>query len=135
MSVKTADFESAALPSYAKLASESGDSRAAHWGVVFARFERTAQDGAVAAGTVDAEDFLDPDELAEAPAPAVDPDLLQYKEACDGCGVHLSWIDPCTICSHECTWCLECTDANGGVCPNCSGELSRRPKRTQPVKR
>ena len=86
---------------------------------------------------VDAEDFLDPDELAalDAPAPGMDPDLLQYKEACDGCGVHLSWIDACSICTHECTWCPECTELHGGVCPNCSGELRRRPRRTQPVKR
>lgn len=112
----------------------AGSCRPAHPGGLFARFERTAQDPQQPGPRVDAEDFLDPDELAEPPAPAVDPDTLQYKEACDGCGVHLSWIDPCTICSYECTWCMECTEANGSVCPNCSGELSRRPKRTQPVK-
>lgn len=89
---------------------------------------------------MDADEFLDSDELealARRPpaAGAIDPDSLAYKEACDGCAVHLSWIDPAFICTHECTWCVECHAGFGGVCPNCSGELVRRPKRTQPVKR
>ena len=111
--------------------------KAADRTMLFARFEprkRTPQVPRRLRPHVDSEDFLDPDELAPAPTPEIDPDALQYKEACQGCGVHLSWIDPCTICIHECTWCLECTEAHGGVCPNCSGELKRRPKRTQPVK-
>jgi hypothetical protein len=34
------------------------------------------------------------------------------------------------ICSFECTFCADCaTDTLGGVCPNCSGELVRRPVR------
>jgi len=34
------------------------------------------------------------------------------------------------ICSHECTFCGSCTQAMSGVCPNCGGELVRRPTRT-----
>lgn len=34
------------------------------------------------------------------------------------------------ICSHECTFCAECTDGPlQGVCPNCGGELLPRPRR------
>ncbi|MHB8420924.1 MAG: DUF1272 domain-containing protein [Myxococcales bacterium] len=34
------------------------------------------------------------------------------------------------ICSNECTWCAECTDrVLMNVCPNCGGELVRRPIR------
>ncbi len=83
----------------------------------------------------DAEDYLEPDELAPKQAPGLDPDSLQYKDACDGCTTHLSWIDACFICSHECTWCPDCAEGYGFVCPNCSGELMTRPRRTQPIRR
>ncbi len=34
------------------------------------------------------------------------------------------------ICSNECTWCADCADtALRNVCPNCGGELVRRPIR------
>lgn len=34
------------------------------------------------------------------------------------------------ICSFECTFCADCADARfAGVCPNCGGELVRRPVR------
>jgi hypothetical protein len=34
------------------------------------------------------------------------------------------------ICSFECTFCADCADARlGGRCPNCGGELLRRPVR------
>ena len=33
------------------------------------------------------------------------------------------------ICSHECTFCGDCATALEHVCPNCSGELVRRPRR------
>lgn len=65
----------------------------------------------------------------------MDSDSLQFKEECDGCGHHLSWIDTAYICSHECTWCTECAEGTGFVCPNCSGELRKRPRRTKPVGR
>ncbi|MXG88936.1 DUF1272 domain-containing protein [Nocardioides flavescens] len=45
-----------------------------------------------------------------------------------------SLLDPSSpdvlICSYECTWCRECaTSVLGGTCPNCGGELVRRPVR------
>lgn len=34
------------------------------------------------------------------------------------------------ICSFECTFCADCAATKlGGVCPNCGGELVRRPIR------
>jgi hypothetical protein len=34
------------------------------------------------------------------------------------------------ICSFECTFCSVCADEKlGGLCPNCGGELLRRPRR------
>jgi uncharacterized protein len=34
------------------------------------------------------------------------------------------------ICSNECTWCADCADNRlHNVCPNCGGELVRRPIR------
>lgn len=36
------------------------------------------------------------------------------------------------ICTFECTFCRDCTDhVLKGVCPNCKGELVRRPVRTE----
>jgi hypothetical protein len=34
------------------------------------------------------------------------------------------------ICTYECTFCADCAEGRlGGVCPNCGGELVRRPIR------
>lgn len=34
------------------------------------------------------------------------------------------------ICTFECTFCADCAEAKfGGICPNCLGELVRRPIR------
>ncbi|ASY70016.1 DUF1272 domain-containing protein [Sinorhizobium fredii] len=34
------------------------------------------------------------------------------------------------ICTFECTFCADCAEEKlGGICPNCSGELVRRPVR------
>ncbi len=34
------------------------------------------------------------------------------------------------ICTFECTFCADCADARfSGLCPNCGGELVRRPVR------
>ncbi len=36
------------------------------------------------------------------------------------------------ICTFECTFCRDCTDSVlSGTCPNCKGELVRRPVRTE----
>ncbi|MCA1613882.1 MAG: DUF1272 domain-containing protein, partial [Acidobacteria bacterium] len=35
------------------------------------------------------------------------------------------------VCSYECTFCAGCSRAAGNVCPNCGGELVRRPRRVK----
>ena len=36
-----------------------------------------------------------------------------------------------TVCTFECTFCADCARRRfGGLCPNCGGELVRRPRRT-----
>lgn len=34
------------------------------------------------------------------------------------------------ICTFECTFCADCAEARLGICPNCGGELVRRPVRS-----
>lgn len=58
---------------------------------------------------------------------------LVFKEACDACAKHISYVDLAYVCGQECTWCPECAEGYGMVCPNCSDELRKRPRRTKPV--
>ncbi|MGE6752804.1 DUF1272 domain-containing protein [Rossellomorea sp. NPDC071047] len=51
---------------------------------------------------------------------------LEMKMDCQACGRTLT--DDAYICVHECTFCEDCTAKNDSTCPNCSGELVRRPK-------
>ena len=55
---------------------------------------------------------------------------LEMKPACEKCASALEKDGEAYICSFECTFCAACSDAMAGVCPNCSGELLRRPRRT-----
>jgi len=55
---------------------------------------------------------------------------LDMKTNCERCGRALAGGDPAYICSFECTFCPECASAAHGTCPNCGGELLRRPRRT-----
>ncbi|MFZ0847584.1 MAG: DUF1272 domain-containing protein [Hyphomicrobiaceae bacterium] len=58
--------------------------------------------------------------------------MLQLKPNCECCDKDLPADAPdARICSFECTFCADCA-ANrlpGGRCPNCAGELVRRPVR------
>ena len=56
--------------------------------------------------------------------------MLEMREACERCGRELG-LDSAEamICSFECTFCAECSAAMSGRCPNCGGELVRRPTR------
>ncbi|MHC5024081.1 MAG: DUF1272 domain-containing protein [Planctomycetota bacterium] len=54
---------------------------------------------------------------------------LEMKPACERCGAELPADAEAYICSYECTFCSDCTSAMDHVCPNCSGELRRRPIR------
>jgi hypothetical protein len=54
---------------------------------------------------------------------------LEMRGACERCGATLEPNGPATICSYECTFCVECAEAMEQVCPNCGGELVARPRR------
>ena len=56
--------------------------------------------------------------------------MLEMRPDCEKCGTDLPAEDPgAFICSMECTFCAECADALDELCPNCGGELVRRPIR------
>jgi len=51
------------------------------------------------------------------------------REACERCRAPLEPDGDAAICSYECTFCAACAEAMAHVCPNCGGELVRRPRR------
>ncbi|MDQ3994715.1 MAG: DUF1272 domain-containing protein [Actinomycetota bacterium] len=53
---------------------------------------------------------------------------LELRTSCERCGRTLAATDEAHICVFECTFCAECTAAIDAVCPNCGGELARRPR-------
>jgi uncharacterized protein len=56
---------------------------------------------------------------------------LEMRGACEWCGVELAADGDAVICSYECTFCTGCAEELGRVCPNCGGELVRRPRRVE----
>jgi len=55
---------------------------------------------------------------------------LEMRESCEKCGKGLPHAsDDAFICSFECTFCSDCTAGMSHRCPNCGGELLRRPRR------
>lgn len=57
--------------------------------------------------------------------------MLELRPCCECCGTDLPPDSPAArICSFECTFCeVCCNDVLRSKCPNCSGELVRRPIR------
>jgi hypothetical protein len=57
--------------------------------------------------------------------------MLLLKPGCECCDVDLpADAENAMICSFECTFCRSCAEAVlKGRCPNCGGELVRRPIR------
>lgn len=57
--------------------------------------------------------------------------MLELRAHCECCGKDLPPDAPdARICSFECTYCDACVESRlGGACPNCGGELQRRPRR------
>lgn len=58
--------------------------------------------------------------------------MLKLKPNCECCDRDLPPESPdARICSFECTFCRECVETRlpGGRCPNCTGELVKRPVR------
>jgi hypothetical protein len=56
---------------------------------------------------------------------------LELRPNCECCNRDLAPDSPdAMMCTFECTFCTDCvTNILGGVCPNCNGELVRRPVR------
>jgi hypothetical protein len=54
---------------------------------------------------------------------------LEMRPNCEKCNVRLPHIAMAYICSHECTFCSNCSTHMHFTCPNCGGELARRPRR------
>lgn len=57
--------------------------------------------------------------------------MLQLRPNCECCNADLPGDSAAAyICSFECTFCTHCAqDRLKGRCPNCGGELVRRPAR------
>ena len=56
--------------------------------------------------------------------------MLELRPNCECCDRDLPPDAVAFICSFECTWCASCAgEVLNGICPNCGGELVRRPVR------
>jgi hypothetical protein len=69
--------------------------------------------------------------LLQARLPVNTGHVLELRPNCECCDRDLDPASPDVfICSYECTWCRDCAEnILHGVCPNCGGELVRRPIR------
>jgi len=58
-------------------------------------------------------------------------DMLEMRPNCECCDRDVAaTARDVFVCSFECTFCVRCAqDVLRGVCPNCKGELVRRPAR------
>jgi len=54
---------------------------------------------------------------------------LEMKTKCERCEQKLKHESNAFICSYECTFCDRCAEETARKCPNCSGELTARPRR------
>ena len=54
---------------------------------------------------------------------------LELRSSCERCAAELRPDGEALICSYECTFCAACGEELEHVCPNCGGELVRRPRR------
>lgn len=54
---------------------------------------------------------------------------LEMRKICEKCEGEISAENDAYICTYECTFCSDCTEKMNAICPNCGGELARRPKR------
>lgn len=57
--------------------------------------------------------------------------MLKMKNRCESCKTKLDLTSSAFICSYECTYCADCATRMRHICPNCSGNLVERPKRTK----
>jgi len=59
--------------------------------------------------------------------------MLKMKAACEKCAVALEQTGLAYICSFECTFCEPCSQGMSHICPNCGGDLVKRPTRKRKV--
>ncbi|KAB2967220.1 MAG: DUF1272 domain-containing protein [Zoogloea sp.] len=57
--------------------------------------------------------------------------MLELRPGCECCNRDLPpESTEARICSFECSFCASCAESKlGGMCPNCGGQLVRRPQR------
>ncbi len=56
--------------------------------------------------------------------------MLEMRPHCERCALALQPGGEAWICSYECTFCPTCAQHDlAQQCPNCRGELVRRPRR------
>jgi uncharacterized protein len=57
--------------------------------------------------------------------------MLDLRPNCECCDKDLANGAPdALICTYECTFCADCARTRlGGLCPNCGGDLVKRPTR------
>ncbi|MGH7588429.1 MAG: DUF1272 domain-containing protein [Gemmatimonadota bacterium] len=55
---------------------------------------------------------------------------LEMRDRCERCERELAADGTAYICSYECTFCEPCASRLECLCPNCRGELVRRPRRS-----
>ena len=56
--------------------------------------------------------------------------MLEMRDTCERCAAALPPASSdAVICSFECTFCASCGTEMNAKCPNCGGELVRRPAR------
>ena len=57
--------------------------------------------------------------------------MLELRPNCECCDKDLPpESSEAVICTFECTFCIDCAEnVLNGICPNCSGDFSRRPIR------
>jgi hypothetical protein len=55
---------------------------------------------------------------------------LEMRTVCEKCETGLAPDGEAFICSFECTFCGPCSQSMDHICPNCGGEIVRRPRRT-----
>lgn len=56
---------------------------------------------------------------------------LEMRNKCEKCEARIGDETTAYICVHECTFCLPCTEEMNHICPNCGGELVKRPRKPE----
>nr|WP_240517703.1 DUF1272 domain-containing protein [Bacillus pseudomycoides] len=59
---------------------------------------------------------------------------LEMKTNCQTCNISLQTDSEAYICTYECTFYAPYTEKTNQVCPNCGGELVRRPRKNNKSK-